>query len=128
MLRRLQQTNKSFECDDVINMYGKCVKYGSLVRLLHLKSDKNLSICKQIHSTYDPNAFKTYFDNIENEGLLFYIMPLNKLRSIGEDITVGDEVVFKSALANPKSLSVSQRSQCLKCNDILENLTIFNSQ
>lgn len=93
---------------DVINLYGKCVKYGSLVRLLHVKSDKYLSVNKQVHSSIDTDALKAYFDKNGNEGSLFYIMPFYKLRSIGDDITVGDEVVFKTALVNHKNLHVSQ--------------------
>ena len=94
--------------NDVINLYGKCVKYGSLVRLLHVKSEKYLSVCKQVQSSYDADALKANFDKNGNEGSLFYVMPFYKLRSIGENITVGDEVIFKSALVNNKNLHGSQ--------------------
>jgi hypothetical protein len=94
--------------NDVNNLYGKRVKYGTLVRLFHVKSEKYLSVSKTVHSSYDPNALKAYFDKNRTEGSLFYIMPFYKLRSIGEDITVGDEVVFKSALVSHKNLRASQ--------------------
>ncbi|CAG9800819.1 unnamed protein product [Chironomus riparius] len=102
------QNVEIFSDNDVISLYGKCVKYGSLVRLLHVKSEKYLSVCKQVHSSYDTDALKAYFDKNGNESSLFYVMPFYKLRSIGEDITVGDEVIFKSALVNNKNLHVSQ--------------------
>lgn len=100
--------NLEAEEEDLNNLYGKSVKYGSIVRLFHIKSEKYLCVNKYLASFLERDAMKVYLEKSGNDCSLFYIMPHYKLRSIGEDIHIGDEVLFKAATFNHKILHVCE--------------------
>ena len=55
----------------------------------------------------EKNSFKVCLDNEGNTNAWFYVMPHYKLRTVGDNVLSGDEVLFKPALSNDRTLTLS---------------------
>ncbi|EGT46599.1 hypothetical protein CAEBREN_30230 [Caenorhabditis brenneri] len=82
---------------------GNVIQYGSMIQLLHVKSNKYITVQKNSPAKRERNAMKVYLDRAGNEGSWFIIEPAYKHYAIGDNVSAGNKISLI-----PNSVSTTQ--------------------
>jgi hypothetical protein len=128
-LKQLEQAAEMESAQNVLEIKkheGQLVKYGMYIQLLHVKSNKFLTVNKRLPAMVEKNALRVSLKTKGDEGSWFSITPYYKLRSNGDNVVVGDRVVFMPVQAQqPLHLSRQKvpgtKTDCNEVNALNEN-------
>ncbi|KAI1708380.1 inositol 1,4,5-trisphosphate/ryanodine receptor domain-containing protein [Ditylenchus destructor] len=73
-------------------MMGSVIQYGSSIQLLHVKSDKYITMQKNSPARQERNALRIYLDKSGNEGSWFTVEPVYKHVAIGDNVMSGERI------------------------------------
>ncbi|ODM94987.1 Inositol 1,4,5-trisphosphate receptor type 1 [Orchesella cincta] len=100
---------------DSLKKIGSSLSYGNVVQLLHMKSNKYLTVNRRIPAKSDKLAMRVYLDRNGNEYSWFQITPYFKHRAQGDPVVAGDKVILTAPGSSAQCLHAS--NECLRSDD-----------
>ncbi|CAL8115015.1 unnamed protein product [Orchesella dallaii] len=114
-LHHAAELEKAQNEKDSSKKIGSSLSYGNIVQLLHMKSNKYLTVNRRIPAKSDKLAMRVYLDRNGNEYSWFQITPYFKHRAQGDPVVAGDKVILTAPGSSAQCLHAS--NECLRSDD-----------
>ncbi len=80
-----------------------------MIQLLHLKSNKFLTVNKKLPANVEKNAMRVSLEYAGSESSWFIVQPFYKLRANGDRVVISDKILLQSVVAmHPLHVSESE--------------------
>jgi inositol 1,4,5-triphosphate receptor type 1 len=98
ILQKLQAAadqERSRSEEEMTKQMGTPVLYhNTVIQLVHVKSNKYLTVQKRLPALVERRAMRVSLDNQGSEAAWFILTPVYKLRSPGDSVVIGDKVIL----------------------------------
>ncbi|KAL6077190.1 Inositol 1,4,5-trisphosphate receptor type 1, variant 2 [Balamuthia mandrillaris] len=93
---RWEEVERAENMAEYKRMAGTPIHYGQCVQLLHAKSNKFVTVTVKKIAEVEKHCLRVLLDDEGNDGSWFTIAPRFKMRSEGEKVNMGDQVLLYS--------------------------------
>jgi hypothetical protein len=95
-----EESEKLENASEFQRVAGKDVHYGQTIQLMHAKSSKYVTVTVKEMAELEKDCLRVVLDSDGNEGSWFVVTPRFKVRSEGEPVHIGDQIVLESKRYN----------------------------
>ncbi|KAK4470965.1 hypothetical protein MN116_006470 [Schistosoma mekongi] len=101
--------------------YGSVVYYGSIVELVHVKSNKVLRARKELSPQFKDATVYFTLEEYEGDESWFIIQPSYKHKQMGDPVVIGDKVIIFACRAGC-ALNIEHINPSVKHNKLMTNI------
>ncbi|KAF5399723.1 hypothetical protein PHET_06535 [Paragonimus heterotremus] len=95
-LQKATESERQLNALENTKAVGLTVHYGSIIQLLHVKSNRIVTFKKQRPACLERSAVQVLLDDCGTDGSWMCVQPCYKHRQMGDPVVIGDHVVLTS--------------------------------
>ncbi|TNN14277.1 Inositol 1,4,5-trisphosphate receptor type 2 isoform 2 [Schistosoma japonicum] len=101
--------------------YGSVVHYGSIIKLVHVKSNKVLRARKELSPPFKDATVYFTLEEYEGDESWFIIQPSYKHKQMGDPVVIGDKVIMFACRAGC-TMDIEHINPSVKHNKLMTNI------